>query len=286
MSSVVPHPARQLPVAGVDTFFYDVGSGDVPVICVHGNPDSADTWLPLLDRTAELGRVIAPDLPGFGRSERPDPYVFDSSVDAYVDWFGELVDALGVDRYRLVVHDWGSLALAAASWRPEQLERLVAIDVVPLSTDYRWHWIARLLWRPPVVGELGMAITGRRVVKLLTRLQRPRFAPLGAGHLDRVGRDLDPGMKRAILALYRSADPVTLGVHSARLGDVTAPALLLWGADDPYVRVEEMAVLRDALGGAVEARTVPGGHWPMFDTDEVFDAAIAFLTGPAAPAAA
>jgi pimeloyl-ACP methyl ester carboxylesterase len=275
----LPHPSRRLTVVGVDTFLYDAGTGDVPVICLHGNPDSADAWLPLLERTGELGRVIAPDLPGFGRSARPDPQQFDMSLDAYVGWFRELVDALEVDRYRLVVHDWGSLALAAASLRPEQVERLVAIDVVPLSTDYRWHWIARLLWRPPVVGELGMRVLNRPVVKLLTRLQRPGLKPLDAGLLDRIRRDLDPGMKRAILALYRSADPVALGVQSARLSDLTGPALIVWGADDPYVGVEEATVLADALGGPVQTRIVSGGHWPMYDTPEVFDATVAFLAG-------
>lgn len=268
---------RRLTVAGVDTFLYDAGDGDVPVICVHGNPDSADTWLPLLRRTAELGRVIAPDLPGFGRSGRPDPGVFDHGLDAYVRWFGALVDELGVDRYRLVVHDWGSLALAAASLRPEQVERLVAIDVVPLNADYDWHWIATYMWRPRVIGEVGMRVLNRFLLKTLTRLQRPGLKPLDPGLLDRMVRHLDPGMQRAILALYRSADPQVLGRHGAHLGDVTAPALLLWGSDDPYVGVSQMDVLRDQLGGPVATHVVTGGHWPMFDTDEVLDRTAAFL---------
>jgi len=272
-------PARRVRAAGVETFLYDAGAGDVPLICVHGVPDSADAWRPLLDRAGELGRVIAPDLPCFGRSERPAPDVFDSSVDAYVRWFDALLDELGVERYRLIVHDWGSIALAAAALHPERVERVVAINVVPLSSGYRWHWLARLLWRPRVIGEVGMTVFNRFTIKLLTRLQRPGLRPLDAGLLDRIQRDLDPGMRRAILALYRSADPGILGRLGAGLRDITAPALVLWGRQDPYVGIEQLDVVAAAFGGAAEARPIDGGHWPMLDSPQAFEHAAAFLAG-------
>jgi pimeloyl-ACP methyl ester carboxylesterase len=58
-------------VAGMRTAVADRGEG-APVLFVHGNPDTLEEWTPFLDRAGELGRVIAPDLPGFGRSARPD----------------------------------------------------------------------------------------------------------------------------------------------------------------------------------------------------------------------
>jgi pimeloyl-ACP methyl ester carboxylesterase len=269
---------RRITARGIDTFYYDRGHGDEPIICLHGNPDSADAWTPLLDATDRLGRVIAPDLPCFGRSARVGPPAFDASLDAYIDWFEAFLDALAINRYRLVVHDWGSLALVAAARRPEQVTGIVAINTVPLSAAYRWHWIARLLWRPRVVGEVGMTIFNRFLIKALTRLQRPRFAALDADLLDRFQRDLDPGMKRAILRLYRSADSAELGRQGAQLGALRCPALIVWGEQDPYVGVAEMDVLAKALGGPVDTRRVAGGHWPMCDTDEVFDLTRAFLT--------
>lgn len=264
-------------VDGVDTFFHDAGEGEVPIVCVHGNLDSADAWRPLLDQAGRLGRVIAPDLPCFGRSSRPDPALFDASLDAYVDWFEHFVDALGLQRYRLVVHDWGSLALAAASRHPTRVERLVAIDTVPLTADYRWHWIARLLWRPPVIGEFTMTVSNRVTVKLLTRLQRPGFRALDEDLLDRMTRHLDPGMKRAILRLYRSAGREDLARHGAGLADLTAPALVVWGNQDPYVGTVHAGTLAAALGGTVRTRTVDGGHWPMCDSEEVFALCTEFL---------
>jgi pimeloyl-ACP methyl ester carboxylesterase len=56
------------------------------------------------------------------------------------------LDELGVTRRKLVVHDWGSLALIGAQRRPELVEKLVVIDGVALLPGYRWHWVAQI-WR-------------------------------------------------------------------------------------------------------------------------------------------
>ncbi|MGI8750938.1 MAG: alpha/beta fold hydrolase [Acidimicrobiales bacterium] len=271
------HHHHHLDVAGVDTFVYDQGEGAMPLVCVHGNPDSADMWLPMLERSGDLGRVVAADLPGFGRSARPSPAAFDSSVRAYADWFEALLDAAAIDRYRLAVHDWGSVGLAGALRRPERVEALVALDIVPLNATYHWHWIARWLWRPPIIGEVGMVALSRFTIDLLTRLQRPGFRSLDGAWLDRVGRDLDGGMKDAILRLYRSANPDVLGAAGANLGRLACPALILWGEQDPYVPVEEARKLAHSLGGPAEVRTFTGGHWLGLDRPAVFDDITAWL---------
>ena len=55
-----------------------------------------------------------------------------------------------IDEYSLVVHDWGVVGLIAALRRPQQVRRLVVINAVPLLPGYRWHWVARCVWRLPV----------------------------------------------------------------------------------------------------------------------------------------
>jgi len=64
MNSSESVSADRLVVAGVETHVLDAGTGSEAVVCVHGNPDSGDLWEPLLARASELGRVVAPDLPG------------------------------------------------------------------------------------------------------------------------------------------------------------------------------------------------------------------------------
>lgn len=281
MSAVATPTRRTAVIGGVQTAYYDEGTGEVPVVCLHGNPDTADQWLPLLRRAGELGRVVAPDLPGWGDSPAPDRAASDGSIDALAEWFDAFLDHVGAERVDLVVHDWGGLALSPASRRPAQIRRLVAIDVVPLNAHYKWHWISTYMWRPKLVGELTMPLFNRFTVKTLTRLQRPGFRAMDADWLKTVGAALDRDTKDSILRLYRSADRDVLARHGERLGDLTCPALIIWGELDPYVGIEQAGRVADALGGPVERFDVAGaGHWSMLDSPEVMERTAKFLLRP------
>ena len=86
-----------------------------PILYLHGVPDSSDTWVPFLERTGG----IAPDLPGFGRSgKRGD---FDYSIPGYDRWLERFLDHAGVQRVRMVVHDWGAVGLILAQRRPDRV---------------------------------------------------------------------------------------------------------------------------------------------------------------------
>src|SRR5688500_11414919 len=114
---------RREEIAGIETFWREA-DGE-PVIYVHGVPTSSDDWLPFLERTGG----VAMDLPGFGRSGKPGG--FDYSIDGYGAWLEQFRRHLGLDRYRLLVHDWGAVGLAAAQAAPERVERLVVANAVP-----------------------------------------------------------------------------------------------------------------------------------------------------------
>src|SRR4051794_3636722 len=120
-----------------------------PPLYVHGVPSDGDDWLPFLERTGGY----APDLPGFGRSGKPAD--FDYTIEGYTTFLEAFLDHVGVDRFSLVVHDWGAAALPLAERTPGRVERLVIVNAVPLLPGYRWHTIARI-WRTPVAGELFM----------------------------------------------------------------------------------------------------------------------------------
>jgi pimeloyl-ACP methyl ester carboxylesterase len=225
--------------------------------------------------------VIAPDLPGFGHSERPPRERFDCTVRAYERWFRQLLGALEIDDYRLVVHDWGAVALASASRHPRQVRRLVIVDAVPLHADYRWHWIARLVWRAPLIGELSMPMFGKFTLAQLSRLSSPRPGPQDPEWIADVVAHLDRGNKRAILALYRSADPDELARAGSRLSDMRCPALVVWGEGDPYVGAAEGKRYVRVLPSA-RLRTVPGvGHWPLREEPAVVDEVVTFLSSEA-----
>src|SRR3982751_1768419 len=83
-------------VGDVDTFWHE---SPAPYLYLHGVPTDGDDWLPFIERTGGY----APDLPGFGRSGQP-PH-FDYSIPGYTRWLRAYLDATGLDRFSLVVHD-------------------------------------------------------------------------------------------------------------------------------------------------------------------------------------
>jgi pimeloyl-ACP methyl ester carboxylesterase len=233
---------------------------EIPILYLHGVPDHGELWTPFLERTGG----VAPDLPGFGASAKRGD--LDYSIGGYADWLERFCEFAGLDRVRLVMHDWGVVGLAFAQRAPERIERLVAIDVVPLLPGYRWHPIARA-WRTPLLGEVAMGMAIGPVVRRL----------LPAGRADPVLAAFDPGTQRAILKLYRASPPDVLAAAGARLADVGAPALVLHGARDRYIPSRFADGLAAALGDGRVEHVADAGHWPWLDRPELLERVAAFL---------
>ena len=132
------------------------------------------------------------------------------------------------------MHDWGAVGLAFAQRRPERVERMVLINVVPFLPGYRWHRLARA-WRTPVLGELAMGTMVGFTLKHLSREANVTPGPLPEDVRKSMVEYLDQGTERAILRLYRSSPPERLAAAGEHLGDVQAPTLVVWGARDPYI---------------------------------------------------
>jgi pimeloyl-ACP methyl ester carboxylesterase len=90
----------------------------------------------------------------------------------------------------------------------------------------------------------------------------------------------DHGTQRAILKLYRASPPERLAAAGERLGEVKAPALVLWGAADEYIPAKFAHEYADRLGGAARVEIADGaGHWPWIDRPELVDAVTGFMRG-------
>ena len=211
---------RDVVVSGIRIHCREVAGSGPPAIFVHGNPTQSGDWLPFLERME--GPALAFDLPGFGRSDRPDPDLFDHSIGAYANLIEELLEVVAPEGFRLVVHDWGVLGLIAALRNPLRIKGLVVINAVPLSGDYRWHWIARI-WRRRGLGEAVNAVNSRFGTAQLLRLARPGRKRMSPEFVEMVWSGWDAGMSRAVLGLYRSADPPVLAAMGRGLGEVKSP---------------------------------------------------------------
>jgi len=184
----------------------------------------------------------------------------DYSIAGYGAWLERFCTLLGLDRVQLVMHDWGAVGFALAQDAPARIERLVAIDTVPLLPGYRWHPIARV-WRAPVAGEVAMGLSVRPVARRL----------LPPGRADAVLEHFDPGTQRAILRLYRASPPAVLAAAGSRLGTIAAPALVLHGERDRYFPARFADGLAAALGDATVEHLPDAGHWPWLERPDLVE---------------
>ena len=119
---------KEVDVNGVVLHVAEAGSGP-PLVLVHGWPQHWWCWRHLIRSLARTYRVLAPDLRGFGWSDAPQGNYAKSTFAA--DILG-LLDAEGIDRVRLVGHDWGGYAaFLVALEHPDRVERLLALDIPP-----------------------------------------------------------------------------------------------------------------------------------------------------------
>jgi len=264
----------ELVLDGTRVFYRRVPGDGTPTVYCHGNPTHGEDWLPFLERG---GPAIAIDMPGWGRSARPDPARFDYSMYGLSAFLERCLDELGVTRRKLVVHDWGSLALIGAQRRPELVEKLVVVNVVPLLPGYRWHWVAQI-WRRRSLGELANATTTRSGMGLLMRQASGDRRGMPPEFVDMVWKHWDKGTSRAVLALYRHANPDRLAAAGKDLSKLTCPSLVVWGDRDPYLPTRFAEAFAAALPASQLELIEGAGHWPWIDDARVIDKVLEFLS--------
>jgi pimeloyl-ACP methyl ester carboxylesterase len=243
-------------VDGVSTFFRRVPGEGPPVVFVHGNPTHSEDWQPFLERLE--GPALAFDLPGWGRSARPLPSQFDYSMNGLGHFVGRFLQRLAVDRYSLVVHDWGSVGLIPAQEEPEAIRRLVIVNAVPLLPGYRWHRTARI-WRTRWLGELSNRLWSRWALDNGLRESRGDWSRHDPAFVDMIWDHFDRDTRDAVLRLYRSAPRLDYSACARRLG---RPRPLSAGPLRPRLggSPAEFGAVRAAPGGplALDRRTRGG----------------------------
>jgi pimeloyl-ACP methyl ester carboxylesterase len=258
---------RRLAPGGAETRVIEAGPPDAreAVVFVHGNPGSADDWEALVCAAGAVHRAVALDLPDFGDTRAPAG--FDHRPETYAAWLGEAIDALGIERAHLVVHDFGGpIGLLWAAAHPDALASITLIDTGILP-GYRWHRMARL-WRTPIVGELVQATTTKRGLAMALNRGEPRGLP--APFTRQMAEHFDRRTKRAVLRLYRATpDPGGMSEQlTALMRPRDVPALVIWGAGDAYLPASYAERQRDAFPSA-EVHVLPdSGHWPFADAPE------------------
>jgi pimeloyl-ACP methyl ester carboxylesterase len=250
---------------GLNFSVVDVGAGP-GVLLLHGFPDSGYVWRNQVGVLVDAGfRVIAPDLRGFGESDKPE------GVQAYA--MGELLKdvrgilrVLGLPRIHVVGHDWGAaLAWMLAITKPDRVDHLVAISVghpgnfAPRSLrQMQLSWYILLFQFPGLAEEL-IPRDDWRFLKGWAR---------GTGDLERWPTDLGrPGALTAALNWYRANDdPVRLLQPAPQFPSIPGPVLGIFGAHDAALTEESMTDSEKYISGPWRyERFEDAGHWVQLE---------------------
>jgi epoxide hydrolase 4 len=270
---------RTVDAGGVSTFYREWGEGP-PVVMLHGYPETSRCWEAVATRLNGY-RVIAPDIPGCGRTGRPPSYDT-RTLAGTVAAFMEAVDA---PRGAVVGHDLGgAIALALALYRPEAVERLCLVNSPYGELDLRHGW-HMLLFNIPVLPELMFQMTrGREVDFMLGRAaaKKDAFDSEALTEYREAYRSLE--RQRSAFQYYRTITRSTIRRRFARARPagprrtIDAPFMVIWGALDPALPV----ALADGIGrrnpNARIEKIPDAGHFvPEESPDEVASLLRSFL---------
>lgn len=281
-------PVRTVEIDGHAVRYVDEGQG-APVLLLHGLAGSHRWWAEVIGPLAEERRVLALDLPGFGRSDKPD-------ASYSIPWLAgkvlRFLDALGVARAALVGNSLGGqIALAISLGQPERVERLVLAAPAGVTP---WPpvllGIARLLDATGAISSGGgLPASLPRVPEAMIALacravfpEPPRRSGLRSDRQKQEGRLADRftrGLVRAMASPdYPAAARATLRALRGSLGhplgtacsSLTVPTLVVWGERDRILPVAGARLLRKHIDGAELLVYADSGHCPMIDAPERF----------------
>ncbi len=286
---------HRVPVGSVTLAVTEAGPSDgPPVLLLHGFPDRADMWRHQVEALAAAGhRVVAPDLRGFGDSDRPVGVEHYELRHLTADLVG-LLRHLGISRTAVVGHDWGAvLTWSFAAAHPGSVDRLAVVSV--------GHPAAR------AAAGLSQQVRGAYVVafcvpglaeRLLPQRQwwwlRRAWGGVSPGSdpdLARQVADLSrPGALPAALAWYRANVPLPRPgrprpPHAGGRQRVACPVMGVWSSEDPALTESQMTGSERFVDGPWRYERVDGvGHWLPVQAPERLSALLLdFLRPVSAP---
>ena len=273
------------------------GRGDALALCLHGFPECWFSWRYQIPLLARLGwRVWAPDLRGYGTSDKPEG-VGAYRIETLLEDVAGLIDASGASRVMLVSHDWGGvLAWYFAMHRIRPIERLVAMNIPhPAAARAAFGWKQRLRsWYALFFQIRGLPewFLGRKDAQAIARMfargssDPSRFPPEVVEVFRRSAAQ--PGALTAMIHYYRG---LLFGGGAKRMQargapTIEVPTLLVWGEDD-IALTKETTFGTDRYVSDLTLRYLPGvSHWVNQDAPEVVNAMLeAWLAGERVPEA-
>jgi pimeloyl-ACP methyl ester carboxylesterase len=249
-------------IAGARIHYQEAGDENAPpILLIHGFISSTLIWNEIFLPLAAAGfRVVAPDLPGYGYSDKPRhaEYTIESQARAVIG----LMDRLGIEQAALVGASYGgAIAAAIALDHPERVSRLVLVGAV--STDEPKKKLLLRMVRMPLVGDIvtplflgSRWVVRKRMEDVYQRLRIPVDEhKVDARHHLLAAADSQRAMIRTVR--HWSANRIFRDAHLIR-----QPTMLMWGEDDVHIPLDQGFRLRDQMPNARLVVFRNCGHLP------------------------
>jgi 2-hydroxymuconate-semialdehyde hydrolase len=263
-----PELGSRIDVAGVATNVHVAGDGD-PVLLLHGSGPGVSAWanwrltIPVLARRF---RVIAPDVVGFGFTDRPEQVRYD--LDTWTSHALGVLDALGIERAHVVGNSFGgSLAMSLAIRHPDRVGRLVLMGSVGVPFAITPGLDAVWGYEPSVDAMEGLLHLFAHDRSLIG----PDLARL------RYEASIRPGVQEAYRAMFpaprqRALDALTHRVDE--IAGIAAPTLLVHGRDDQVIPLQNAVDLLGLIDDAQLHVFGRCGHWTQLEHAAEFTALV------------
>jgi pimeloyl-ACP methyl ester carboxylesterase len=261
---------RSANVDGCSIFYREAGPRDAPVILLlHGLPSSSRMFEPLLTRLSDRYHLIAPDYPGFGHSDWPDPNSFDYTFDHYAEILSRFCEQLGVPRYTLYMQDYGGpVGFRMALAHPERVESLIVQNAVAHNEGLGPLWkVRRAFWTDRAANEgalranlLSLATTRSRHLGNDPNVEL--YDPdLWTGEFAFLQRPGQADIQSDLFYDYQS-NVASYPKWQAWLRANQPRLLVLWGKYDPSFELAEADAYRRDVPNA-QVHVLEAGHFAL-----------------------
>jgi pimeloyl-ACP methyl ester carboxylesterase len=249
-------PSKFMALNELRIHYRDEGTGDA-IVLVHGTGASLHTWNAWAQELSQTHRVIRLDLPAYGLTGK-DPKKRYSSKD-YVDLIDAFLKELNVNQFHLAGNSLGGLvSWLYASYHPDKVQKLILID--PSGFPSKKSPMVISLAKTPGINMLIRYVTPKAFIK--KNLKEVYYNPdlISTQILDRYYElTLAPGNRTAFIDRAK----IEREDYTDRLGLITNPTLILWGAEDAWIPLKNAYRFEEKIATSTVVVMKETGHLPM-----------------------
>ena len=249
---------HEITAGKIRTAYLLAGQG-YPVILLHGAGAGAVTWYPTIGALSDKFHVIAPDIVGYGESDKPNA-AYDRPY--FANWLKDFFSAMNISKAHIVgLSQGGAIALQFAIENPKMVEKLVLVDSGGLGALLTFKPFLAMLWMNTIPSVMSNRFASRYLLNN-PKHRDPNHIYYSVEVLKK------PGGKNAFTQGQGAA---VSAIPDESLRQIQNHTLIIWGEDDNFFSIEHGEAASKVIPNAKIQRIKKAGHLPLMDQPEVFN---------------